>query len=51
MKKVQRYLSDSEAIDALEVGVSESGGVGGYGSTVFVMSDGTFVKYDSAMLE
>ena len=46
------YLNlEKKAIDALEVGVSESGGVGGYGSTVFVMSDGTFVKYDSAMLE
>ncbi len=48
---IKGYLNiDSVVTDALEIGVG-SGVAGGYGSTVFVFSDGSFVKYDSSMLE
>ena len=45
-----RYLKiDKIVTDALRVNVSEN--VGGYGSTIFVMSDGSFVEYNESMLE
>lgn len=42
---------DGYVTDAVEVSVSpEYGAIGGYGSTVFVLSDGTYVEFDESML-
>ena len=37
-------------VDAFTVGVREDGIMGGYVTTIFVLSDGTYVKYDPSML-
>ena len=48
---IQGYLNvDGVVTDALEIGVG-NGVAGGYGSTVFVFSDGSVAKYDGSMLE
>ena len=48
---IKGYLNiNNYIVDAIEVGVNSSNG-GGYGSTVFVLSDGSFVKYDATMLD
>lgn len=39
---------DTPVVDALQINVAE--GYTGYGSTVFVMSDGSYVKFDESML-
>ena len=48
---IKNYLNlDKNVIDALEVGVG-NGVAGGYGSTVFVFSDGSYTKYDAEMTQ
>lgn len=42
---------DGFVIDAFTVGVGEEGAVGGYASTIFILSDGTYLKYDESMLK
>ena len=41
---------DGFVVDAFTVGVSEEGSIGGYATTIFVLSDGTYIKYDDSML-
>lgn len=42
---------DGYVTDAFAIGVGEDGAsAGGYGSTVFILNDGSFVKYDESML-
>lgn len=41
---------DGFVVDAFTVNVSEDGATGGYATTIFVLSDGTYVKYDASML-
>lgn len=41
---------DGFVVDAFTVGVREDGIVGGYVTTIFVLSDGTYVKYNTSML-
>ena len=41
---------DGFVVDAFTVGVSEEGSIGGYATTIFVLSDGTYIKYDNSML-
>ena len=40
---------DGFVVDAFTVSASD-GGMGGYATTVFVLSDGTYVTYDDSML-
>lgn len=42
---------DGFVIDAFTVGVGEEGTIGGYASTIFILSDGTYLKYDESMLK
>lgn len=39
---------DKPVIDIFEIGVSQD--VGGYASTIFVLSDGSYIKYDKSLL-
>lgn len=43
---------DGFVTDAIEItaGPTEPGVAGGYGSTIFILKDGTYVKFDEAML-
>lgn len=42
---------DGYVVDALDIAVGPTDSpVGGYGSTVFVLSDGSYVKYDKSMV-
>ncbi len=41
---------DGFVVDAFTVGVGEEGAGGGYATTIFVLSDGTYIKYDDSML-
>ncbi len=42
---------DGFVIDAFTVGVGEDGAkAGGYATTIFVLSDGNYIKYDASML-
>ena len=41
---------DGFVVDAFSVSVSEDGVMGGHYTTIFVLSDGTYVKYDDSML-
>ncbi len=42
---------DGFVVDAFTIGVGQEGAsVGGYGSTIFVLADGSYVKYDTSML-
>ena len=48
---IKGYLNVGKLVtDAIEIEVGNDV-AGGYGSTVFVFNDGTFVKYDESMLE
>lgn len=43
---------DGYVVDALDIAVSPTDSpVGGYGSTVFVLSDGSYVKYDKSIVD
>lgn len=43
---------DGFVIDAFQVGVgNKDGSAGGYATTIFVLSDGSYVKFDESMLE
>ncbi len=42
---------DGFVVDAFTIGVGQEGApAGGYGSTIFVLADGSYVKYDTSML-
>ena len=41
---------DGFVVDAFTVGVGEEGATGGYATTIFVLSDGSYIKYDASML-
>lgn len=42
---------DGFVIDVFTIGVGQEGAsTGGYGSTIFVLADGSYVKYDASML-
>ena len=42
---------DGFVIDTFAVGVGEEGSIRGYASTIFILSDGTYLKYDESMLK
>ena len=43
---------DGFVTDAIEItaGPTDPGVAGGYGSTIFILKDGTYVKFDETML-